>query len=62
MICDLSLLQQLVEDLVIEPFDHSFINKDIAYFNNCVPTAENIALHIADILGKPIKNIGLFAD
>ncbi len=58
MICDLSLLQQLVEDLVIEPFDHSFLNKDIAYFNNCVPTAENIALHIADILKNPIKNIG----
>jgi len=58
MICDLSLLQQLVEDLVIEPFDHSFLNKDIAYFNNCVPTAENIALHIADILKNPIQSIG----
>ena len=58
MICDLSLLQKIVEDLVIEPFDHSFINKDISHFENCVPTAENIALYIADILKNPINNIG----
>ncbi len=58
MICDLSLLQEIIEDLVIEPFDHSFLNKDIPYFHDCVPTAENIALYIADILTNPIKNIG----
>ncbi len=58
MICDLALLQQLVEDLVIEPFDHSFLNKDIPYFETCVPTAENIALHISDILKNPINSLG----
>ncbi len=58
MICDLESLQQLIEDLVIEPFDHTFLNKDIPYFEHCVPTAENIALHIADRLNQPIKNIG----
>ncbi len=58
MICDLSSLQKIVEDLVIEPFDHTFLNKDIPHFKNCVPTAENIALHIADILKDPINNIG----
>ncbi len=58
MICDLGLLQQLIENLVIEPFDHTFLNKDIPHFANCVPTAENIALHIADILKKPIYEIG----
>ena len=58
MICDLSALQRLVNDLVIEPFDHTFLNKDIEYFSECVPTAENIALHIADRLHNPIKAIG----
>ncbi len=58
MICDLSALEQLVEDFVIEPFDHTFLNKDIPHFSNCVPTAENIALHIADRLSVPIKSIG----
>ena len=34
------------------------MNKDIEYFRTCVPTCENIALHIADILSLPIENIG----
>ena len=58
MICDLSALQKLVDDLVVEPFDHTFLNKDIKHFETCVPTAENIALHISDKLNKPIKSIG----
>ena len=58
MVCDLSALQCLVDDLIVEPFDHTNLNKDIPYFAQCVPTAENIALHIADRLKKPIKAIG----
>ena len=58
MVCDLSALQCLVEDLVVEPFDHTHLNKDISHFQTCVPTAENIALHIADRLASPIKAIG----
>ncbi len=58
MICDLSKLQCLVDDLVVEVFDHTFLNKDISYFETCVPTAENIALHISDLLSEPIKSIG----
>ena len=37
--------------------DH-LLNKDIPYFANCVPTAENIALHISDKLTNPINAIG----
>ena len=58
MVCDLAALQALVHDLVVEPFDHTFLNKDVAHFANCVPTAENIALHIADLLGQPVRTIG----
>ena len=58
MVCDLSALQRLVDDLVLEPFDHTFLNKDVPFFAECVPTAENIALHIADRLSAPIKAIG----
>ncbi|KGG13268.1 MULTISPECIES: 6-carboxytetrahydropterin synthase [Prochlorococcus] len=58
MICDLAALQNLVEDIIIEPFDHSFLNKDIPYFAKCVPTAENIALYISDQLMKPINSLG----
>ncbi|KMM17922.1 6-carboxytetrahydropterin synthase [Synechococcus sp. GFB01] len=58
MVCDLAALQQLVDDLVVEPFDHTFLNKDVAHFATTVPTAENIALHIADLLSGPIAATG----
>lgn len=58
MICDLSSLQTIINELVVEQLDHTFLNKDIEFFHTCVPTAENIALYISDILKKPIKNLG----
>ena len=58
MICDLPSLQSIIDDLIVEKFDHTFLNKDIEYFKTCVPTCENIALHISDLLAAPIKNIG----
>jgi 6-pyruvoyltetrahydropterin/6-carboxytetrahydropterin synthase len=58
MIADLVAFQKAVEDHVIEPFDHTFLNKDISYFEQVVPTAENIAVHIRDLLQQPIQDIG----
>ncbi|MCP9851065.1 6-carboxytetrahydropterin synthase [Cyanobium sp. Morenito 9A2] len=58
MVCDLGELQGLVQELVVEPFDHTFLNKDVEHFASCVPTAENIALHIVDLLTAPIAATG----
>ncbi len=58
MIADLVAFQKSVEDNVVEPFDHTFLNKDIPYFEQVVPTAENIAIHIRDLLQEPIRAIG----
>ncbi|HEY9890182.1 MAG TPA: 6-carboxytetrahydropterin synthase [Candidatus Obscuribacterales bacterium] len=58
MIADLTALQQAIDDHVVEPFDHTFLNKDIPYFEQVVPTAENIALHIRDLLREPIAQTG----
>ncbi|MEY2645554.1 MAG: hypothetical protein RLZZ611_2203 [Cyanobacteriota bacterium] len=58
MVCDLAALQKLVDELVVEPFDHTFLNKDVAHFATTVPTAENIALHIADLLSSPVAALG----
>jgi 6-pyruvoyltetrahydropterin/6-carboxytetrahydropterin synthase len=58
MTIDLGALNQVIEDYVIEPFDHTFLNKDIAYFAEVVPTAENIALHISNLLRSPIRELG----
>ena len=58
MLCDLAVLQQVVRDVVTEPFDHTFLNKDIPHFATTVPTAENIALHICDLLRQPVSRCG----
>ncbi|HEY9740317.1 MAG TPA: 6-carboxytetrahydropterin synthase [Coleofasciculaceae cyanobacterium] len=57
MIVDLGALHKVIEDYVVEPFDHTFLNKDIPYFAEVVPTAENIAIHIRHLLQKPIQDL-----
>ena len=58
MIIDLEGLQKAVNDYVVQPFDHTFLNQDIPYFAKVVPTAENIAVHIRDLLQNPIRDLG----
>jgi 6-pyruvoyltetrahydropterin/6-carboxytetrahydropterin synthase len=58
MIADLGELQKAIDDYVVEPFDHTFLNKDIPYFATVVPTAENIAVHIRELLRDPISQTG----
>ncbi|MEO0455695.1 MAG: 6-carboxytetrahydropterin synthase [Cyanobacteria bacterium P01_A01_bin.114] len=58
MIADLVAFQNAVETHVVKPFDHTFLNKDIPYFAEVVPTAENIAVRIRELLRSPIKEIG----
>jgi 6-pyruvoyltetrahydropterin/6-carboxytetrahydropterin synthase len=58
MIVDLGALKAAIDDYVVEPFDHTFLNKDISYFAQVVPTAENIALYISNLLRQPIAELG----
>jgi len=58
MIADLGALQKAIDDYVVEPLDHTFLNKDISYFENVVPTAENIAVRICQLLRSPVRELG----
>lgn len=58
MLADLVAVQKAIEDYVVEPFDHTFLNKDIPYFAEVVPTAENIAVYIRQLLEQPIQALG----
>ena len=58
MLVDLGALQQVIDDSIVEPMDHTFLNKDIPYFAEVVPTAENIAFYIAKILQQPVQELG----
>ena len=59
MIVDLAALQEVIEQVVVKPFDHTFLNKDIEYFQRVVPTAENIALRIQELLTRPLRELGV---
>ena len=62
MIVDLVALQEAVERHVVKPFDHTFLNKDVPYFETVVPTAENIALYIRELLTAPLRELGVRLD
>jgi len=57
MIVDLGALNQVIVDMVVEPFDHTFLNKDIRISLKSFP-AENIAVHIRNLLQQPIRELG----
>lgn len=51
---DLKLLSDLINENVIEKFDHKNLNEDTAEFKNVNPTAENIVIVIYTILRAKI--------
>jgi 6-pyruvoyltetrahydropterin/6-carboxytetrahydropterin synthase len=58
MIADLVDFQKALDQHILDPMDHTFLNKDIPYFAEVVPTAENIAVYIQKVLTQPIRDIG----
>jgi 6-pyruvoyltetrahydropterin/6-carboxytetrahydropterin synthase len=50
MIANLAVLDKFVNAEVIEPFDHTYLNKDVAAFRDVVPTTENLCIEIFDRL------------
>ena len=54
-VMDMKKLSDLVQEVVVERFDHKNLNEDCAEFKNLNPTAENIVRVIYDLL-KPELN------
>ena len=50
MIFDLKKLKDIIQQSVIEPMDHRFLNHEVPPFDKIVPTAENLAVEIWDRL------------
>jgi 6-pyruvoyltetrahydropterin/6-carboxytetrahydropterin synthase len=53
---DMKLLSQLIQDQIIERFDHKNLNLDTQEFKNINPTAENIAIVIHNLLRPHIDS------
>jgi len=53
---DLKKLSELIKENIIEYFDHKNLNLDLSEFKNLIPTTENIAMVIWNILREKIDN------
>lgn len=54
-VMDMKVLSDLIQQYVVERFDHKNLNLDIVEFKDLNPTAENIAIVIYDLL-RPYIN------
>jgi 6-pyruvoyltetrahydropterin/6-carboxytetrahydropterin synthase len=59
MVLDLKDLNDLLEREIMSRFDHRDLNDDTAYFEGRLPTPENLATVIAEIL-REVLSPGLF--
>jgi 6-pyruvoyltetrahydropterin/6-carboxytetrahydropterin synthase len=55
MVFDLRELKQILNQEIIEPMDHRFLNREVPPFDRIVPTTENIALEIRNRLEPRIR-------
>ena len=55
-VIDLKVLSELIEENVLNKFDHKNLNLEVEEFQTLNPTAENIAIVIYEILRKKLDN------
>lgn len=55
MVIDLKKLKEILEEQIVEPMDHRFLNSEVKPFDQIVPTTENIAGEIWSKL-SPVLN------
>ena len=67
MVFDLKRLKEILNEAVVQPMDHRFLNYEVPPFDRVVPTAENVAVEIWNRLlpyfngdGARLRNVRLF--
>jgi 6-pyruvoyltetrahydropterin/6-carboxytetrahydropterin synthase len=58
MILDLKQLKDVLEERVLSVYDHRLLNREVAAFENLVPTVENIAIDIWNRIENHIDATG----
>jgi 6-pyruvoyltetrahydropterin/6-carboxytetrahydropterin synthase len=56
MVLDLKELKEILNNQVVTPYDHRFLNYEVPPFDRVVPTTENIALDIWRRLEPHLSN------
>jgi 6-pyruvoyltetrahydropterin/6-carboxytetrahydropterin synthase len=61
MVFDLRELKEILNEEVVEPMDHRFLNREVPPFDTVVPTTENVVIEIWKRLARRIgrKGVGL---
>jgi 6-pyruvoyltetrahydropterin/6-carboxytetrahydropterin synthase len=54
---DMKLLKEIVDEFVIKRYDHRNLNMDVPDFKDLIPSAENIAVMIWNILRAKIDSL-----
>jgi 6-pyruvoyltetrahydropterin/6-carboxytetrahydropterin synthase len=67
MVFDLRELKEILNEEVVEPMDHRFLNREVPPFDRVVPTTENVAIEIWRRLvprigrdGVKLRNVRLY--
>ena len=55
MVMDLKELKQIINDEVVEVYDHRFLNHEVPPFDRVIPTPENIAKDVWRRLEPPVR-------
>ncbi len=58
MILDLKCLKEILEDRVLNVYDHRLLNREVEPFDRIVPTVENIAIDIWNRIDPHIRGRG----
>lgn len=59
MVFDLRELKEIINQEVVEPMDHRFLNREVPPFDRVVPTTENLAAEIWDRLEGRIGRLNV---
>jgi|SRR5271154_4705510 len=56
MVFDLKTLKEIIQQEVVDPMDHRFLNYEVPPFDRVVPTTENVAVEIWGRLARHFQN------
>jgi 6-pyruvoyltetrahydropterin/6-carboxytetrahydropterin synthase len=59
MVYDLKMLKGILDREIIQPFDHRFLNLEVAPFDRVIPTPENLAIEIWKRLNPCFREPGV---
>jgi 6-pyruvoyltetrahydropterin/6-carboxytetrahydropterin synthase len=60
MVMDLKVLKDIITEAVLDRFDHKHLNRDVPYFKEKIPTPENLAVVIWELLEPRLETCTLY--